>query len=113
MEEFRELLLAKVTEYFGTIEELEDVTPPLMLIDFSIEKFKARRNYPDSFTEPKIISDLHKNISVIAMAVVDLYMKTGANGETSHQEKNIHRVYENAYISESIFSDVLPFVKFY
>lgn len=113
MEEFRASLLEKVTEYFGTIEELEDVTAPTMLIDFSIEKFKARRNYPSNFTDAKIVSDLNKNISVIAMAVVDLYMKTGANGETQHQEKNITRVYENAYISESIFSDVVPFVKFY
>lgn len=113
MEEFYAKLLVKVTEYFQSIEELEGVTPPTMLLDFAIEKYKQKRNYPSTFNDAKIVNDLNSNLSTIAMAVVDLFMKTGAEGETEHQEKNIARVYENAYISNSIFADVLPYVKFF
>lgn len=113
MEEFLAKLMAKATEYLHSIEELEDVTPPSMLLDFSIEKYKQKRNYPNSFSDERILKDLNSNLTTIAMAVVDLYMKIGAEGETEHQEKNITRVYENAYISASIFNDVLPFAKFY
>lgn len=49
----------------------------------------------------------------IAMAVVDLKAKEGAEGETSHSENSISRSYENAYVSSSIFNDVLPYVHFY
>lgn len=106
-------IMAKTIEYFRNIEELETEQPPVMLVDFVLEKYKDLRNYPSSYTEEKIEADIRKHSATIAMGVVDVYMKIGAEGETSHQEKNISRVYENAYISSSIFADVLPFVKIF
>ncbi len=106
-----EKVKAKATEYLSDIEELQGVTPSAMIVDFAIEKYVSARNYPSYFSETRIKDDISKNLATIAMAVVDLYMKIGAEGEVSHQEKNISRVYENAYISASIFADVLPFVK--
>ena len=46
----------------------------------------------------------------MAMAVVDIFVKSGAEGQTSHSENGVNRVYENAYISESVFKDVFPYV---
>lgn len=98
------------TEYFMDIPELNGKVPSKLLIDFAIEKYKQLRNYPESYSDEQIKKDLEKNKTTIAMAVVDLYIKTGAFGETSHSENSTTRSYENAYISSSIYKDVLPFV---
>lgn len=109
--DIREELSSRATEYFNGIEELKGQIPSALLVDFVIEKFKQHRNYPDSFTADKVQADMETHISTMAMAVVDLYMKKGAEGEKQHNENNVNHVYENAYISSSVFSDVLPFVK--
>lgn len=100
----------KVTEYFNDIPELKGQEPSKLLIDFVIEKYKQQRNFPSNFTENQIEDDIQRHISTIAMAVVDLKVKEGAEGESSHSENSISRSYENAYISSSIFNDVLPYV---
>ena len=102
----------KVTEYFNDIPELKGQEPSKLLIDFVIEKYKQQRNFPSNFTENQIEDDIQRHISTIAMAVVDLKMKEGAEGESSHSENSTSRSYENAYISSSIFNDVLPYVHF-
>ena len=102
----------KVTEYFNDIPDLKGQEPSKLLIDFVIEKYKQQRNFPSNFTENQIEDDIQRHISTIAMAVVDLKMKEGAEGESSHSENSISRSYENAYISSSIFNDVLPYVHF-
>lgn len=105
-----EKVKAKATEYFEEQPELAGESPSTLLVDFVIEKYKDLRNYPYSFSDEKIEKDIEKHISTISMAVVDLKMKEGAEGETSHSENSTSRTYENAYISSSIFKDVLPYV---
>ena len=105
-----EELKQKATDYFNTIPELEGQVPSELLIDFVIEKYKEHRSYPSSFTDEKIENDMRNHMSTMAMAVVDIFVKSGAEGETSHSENGINRIYENAYISESIFKDVFPYV---
>lgn len=100
---------AKATTYLSDVDDMADVTPSTMVIDFCIEKFCEKRNYPSTYTNEKKESDIRKHINTIAMAVVDIYMKSGAEGEVSHDENGIRRTYENAYISDSLFSDVLSF----
>ena len=106
-----EQLTQKATEYFNAIPELEGQTPSPLLIDFVIEKYCQHRNFPNSFANEKIENDMRNHLSTMAMAVVDIFMKSGAEGETSHSENGINRAYENAYISNSVFNDVLPYVK--
>lgn len=53
---------------------------------------------------------MEDHLSTLAMAVVDLKAKEGAEGETSHGENSTTRSYESAYISLSVFSDILPYV---
>ena len=105
-----EKVKAKATAYFEEQQELAGESPSTLLVDFVIEKYKDLRNYPYSFSDEKIEKDIEKHISTISMAVVDLKMKEGAEGETSHSENSTSRTYENAYISSSIFKDVLPYV---
>lgn len=108
---FREELTQLATEYFESIDELKGEVPPKMLVDFVLEKYKQHRNYPTTFTDEMIEQDMREHKSTMAMAVVDIFVKSGAEGETSHSDSGISRHYENAYISKSIFNDVLPFVK--
>lgn len=111
MEELRDKLTKKAIEYFTGIDELDGKSPSPMLIDFVIEKYSQHRNFPKSFNEKKKIEDMEEHLSTMALAVVDLYLKIGAEGQTSHSENNVSRSYENAYLSSSIFNDILPFVK--
>lgn len=106
-----ESIKKKATEYFESIPELKGEEPSTLLIDFVIEKYKQQRNFPKHFTEEQIEDDLNAHLSTIAMAVVDLKAKEGAEGETSHGENSTSRSYENAYISLSIFNDILPYVQ--
>lgn len=106
-------LTNKVTEYMDSIDELKGQIPSVMLIDFVVEKYKQHRNFPYAMTDDVIEQDLYNHMSTIAMAVVDLYSKLGAEGEISHTENGVTRQYENAYVSTSIFNDVLPYVNIF
>lgn len=54
--------------------------------------------------EPQYLSTQLK----IAM---ELYSKSGAEGQTSHSENGISRSYETADISPSLLSNITPFVR--
>lgn len=107
----REDLTNLATEYLKGYDDSEDVTLPPMLVDFVIERYKQHRNFPDTFTDEKIEQDIKNHESTIAMAIVDIYLKAGAEGEVSHSENGVARTYQNAYISNQVFADVLPYVK--
>lgn len=107
---FKDDLTKKVSEYMDSIDDFKGQIPSVMLIDFVVEKFMQHRNYPLSFKDEDIENDLYSHLSTIAMAVVDMYSKLGAEGEKSHTENGVTRQYETAYISASIFIDVLPYV---
>lgn len=110
---FRDNLITKVEEYINFIPDMQDEKVNPMLVDFVIEKFKQRRNYPSTFTDEIIENDLSEHLSTMAMAIVDMLNKLGAEGEQSHTENSVTRQYESAYISTSIFCDVLPYVNIY
>lgn len=42
---------------------------------------------------------------------IDLYNKTGAEGQTGHTENSISRTWESSWISESLLQEVTPVVK--
>mgnify|MGYP006913128912 CR=1 FL=1 len=83
-----EKVKAKAIAYFEEQSDISGEAPSILLVDFVIEKYKDLRNYPSSFSDEKIEKDIEKHISTIAMAVVDLKMKEGAEGETSHSENS-------------------------
>lgn len=109
MDEIIETIKDKVTGYFADIPEMEGEVVSKLLVEFVIEQYKHIRRFPSTFTDEQIQNDILNNTSIIAMAVVDLKAKEGAEGETSHSENSTSRSYENAYISSSIFKGVLPY----
>lgn len=100
----------KATEYLQEDEQLVDALPPILVAEFVCEQYKLHRNFPKTFTSDEIEADMRKHMSTLAMCVVDVFSHYGAEGETEHREKNITRVYENAYISKSLFGSIPPFV---
>ena len=106
-------LLEDAQKYFEYDDELNGEKIPELIVDFVIEKFIQHRNYPRHFTSEDIEKDLETHRSTLVMAIIDVFAKYGAEGETSHSEKNISRAYESAYVSGSLFKDVLPFVRIF
>lgn len=100
---FEFIVASKAKLYLG--EE-----PTALAVNFSIEKFSQIRNYPKTYTDEKILEDMTKHISTIAMAVVDLESKVGSEGEISNSDNGISVQFENAFISSSVFASVIPFV---
>ena len=84
--------------------------PSALAVSFAIEKFRQTKNYTHNHTESFILQDMNNNIATIAMAVVDLFLKVGAENETSHSDSGTIRTYENAFVSLSLYSDIVPYV---
>lgn len=108
--DIKEELKTKAIEYLEDIEELDNKVPRL-LVDFVIEKYTEHRNYPKHFTDEMIEKDMTEHLSIMAMAVVDILFKVGTEGQKSHSENGVTMIYENAYISLSIFENVSSFVR--
>ena len=100
-----ETVTTNATEYLG-------YAPKTLTVNLAIEKFKDIRNYPSSYTEAMIETDMTNNISKITMAVVELDAKEGGEGENAHSENGISRTYGNygmpeAYKSVAQFATVI------
>ena len=61
----------------------------------SANEIKRDRNYPDTYSEEKIISDLRNYYSNIHDLALYDYNQIGAEGETSHSENSISRTWKN------------------
>lgn len=72
-------------------------------------KFAGRkvlnRAYPfrEDITE---VPERYKDVQV--RAAVELFSKMGAEGQTSHSENSISRVWESADISNSVLAEIIP-----
>lgn len=58
-------------------------------------------NWPDEI-EPQYL-DLQFRIAM------DLYNKSGAEGETGHSENGVSRQYESSWISQQLLNEVVPY----
>ena len=57
----------------------------------------------ETYLEPRYNDLLYR-------VAVDLYNKTGAEGERVHTENGVSRTYESSWISEQLLSEVVPLV---
>lgn len=96
-------LITSATEYLG-------YAPKQLSVDLSIELFADRRNYPPSYTDTIIDADMTKNLSKIAMAVVEIDSKIGIEGQTGMSENGINRTYGNLTIPK-VYADVLQIAR--
>lgn len=98
MEKFTAKIKSMVTEYGVNASEL--------VVTLAIEAFTDLRNYPDSWTEEKVLADMEKNKAKIAMAAIELDSKDGAENQLSHSENGISRAYSEKIMA---YKDVIGF----
>lgn len=106
-----EEILANAKEYLSFDDQLSGSDVPPLIAAFAIEEFCERRCYPEHFSDETIEKDLRKNINLLSMMVVDIFAHYGAEGESTHTEKNITRTYESSYISPTLLNRIIPYVK--
>lgn len=78
------------------------------LIKQATEDVKARRNYPDSYTEEMITEDLKKFEGVIVNLVVYDHSQAGEEFMASFGENGVSRTWKDR---DGLFVGVFPFVK--
>lgn len=86
MEEF-------IAEIQGLITEYGYVDVSNLCITLAIEKFRDIRNYPSSYDNDRIIADMKRNKSKIAMAAIEIDSKVGAENQLSDSENGHSRTY--------------------
>lgn len=104
----REKALEYVKETGETIIEF-----PLSIVEFVIENISNNCHFPSHFTEKNIVSDLSKGKVTLAMACVEVYSKSGAEGQKSHNENSILRTYDTSWISPKFYSAFPNYVKIF
>lgn len=110
IQELTEYVSLKAKEY---LEETDDTIEkfPTSIVDFVIEHISNSCNFPSHFTEKNIVSDLSKGKNSLAMACIDVYSKTGIEGQTASTENGVSRTYDSAWISPKIYSAFPNYVK--
>ena len=78
------------------------------LIKQATEDVKARRNYPNSYTDEMIAEDLKKFESVIVNLTVYDHSQAGEAFMASYGENGVSRTWKDR---DSLFIGVFPFVK--
>lgn len=102
MAELTEYVRQKAKEYVvETGEEMESF--PLSIVDFVIEHVSRGCRFPSYFDEKNIVSDLSKGKNNLAMACAEVYARAGAEGQTSHTENGITRMYDGSWISPRFY----------
>lgn len=103
MFELTEYVREKAKDYvIETGEEMENF--PLSIVDFVIEHVSQNCHFPSHFSEKNIVSDLSKGKNSLAMACVEVYARSGAEGQNSHTENGVSRTYDGAWISSKTIS---------
>lgn len=59
--------------------------------------------------EKAIYMDEHQDL--LYRVALDLYNKSGAEGEMSHSENGISRTYESSWVSEQLLREIVPKAK--
>jgi FtsZ-interacting cell division protein YlmF len=78
------------------------------LIKQATEDVKAKRNYPDSYTDEMIAEDLKKHQSVIVNLAVYDHSQAGEAFMSSYTENGVSRNWKER---EDLFVGVYPFVR--
>lgn len=84
---------------------------PISIVDFVIEYAMEQCHFPGSFTEEQKAKVLGESKNTLAMACNEVYAKVGAEGQKSHSENDIGRVYDSAWISPKLLSGLPNYVK--
>lgn len=64
-----------------------------------------RRRFPFKPQETEVPEEFR---ALQVRVAVEIYAKQGAEGQTGHNENGISRTYENADVSDSLLSEIIP-----
>lgn len=98
MDEFTDSIKSMATKYGADVSALS--------VGLAIEAFRDVRNYPASYDEEAVLSDMNANINKIAMAAVEIDSKDGQENQVSHSEYGITRTYSAGIMA---YRDVVGF----
>ena len=104
-----EELMSEVIEELKIELELEDESDIKILalkVKNAIREVRASFNFKQYHSEEFILDEMYKHIYNIKRLATYDYEKIGAEGESSHSEKNIARVYENR---NRCFTGIVPY----
>lgn len=102
-------LINDLTEYIGDDEMSENVIA--LSVKRAMRSFKNKRNYPSSYSEDKINTDMEKCYDCIFDLALYFLVKQGAEFQGSHSESSVNRSWESEseiYVNHSVF----PFAGF-
>ena len=67
------------------------------------------RRFPFGYSEDQIVEPQYLDLQL--SIAIELVSKMGAEGETTHSENGVSRSFENAGVSESLLSQIVPMAK--
>ena len=88
--------------------EYGDADVSMLSVGLAIEAFRGARNYPPSYDDSRILSDMEANVNKIAMAAVEIESKNGVEGQVAHSENGISRTYYSGIMA---YRDVIGFAR--
>lgn len=96
--------LAYVTETGETM-----TTFPQSMVDFVVEYATNMCHFPASYTEAQKAEILNAATTSLAMACVEVYSKIAGEGQLSHSENGVARVYDASWISPKLINGLPNF----
>ena len=95
--------------YFQKMDEEFDKKSITMLIESSIDEYKMRRAYPESYTDEMIERDVTRYFGlrksyIAAQVIPELYGRMGGEGLAMLTDAGTTRMWKNS----TLFNDVLP-----
>lgn len=110
MEELLEMINTKATQYWNETDDSEPIEKfPSSIIDIVVESYINYINFPKSFDEEQIVSELSGYKNKIASECVTVYSKAGAEGELTHTENGITRQYDSSWLSKGAYDGVATY----
>lgn len=103
-----EQLIEDLTNY---LEDDVETARVILSVNRAIRSFKKKRNYPSSYSDEKINSDMEKCYDCIFDLALFFLVKQGAEFQGSHSESSVNRNWNSEadiYVNHGVF----PFIGF-
>ena len=103
-----EQLIEDLTNY---LEDDVETARVILSVNRAIRSFKKKRNYPSSYSDEKINSDMEKCYDCIFDLALFFLVKQGAEFQESHSESSVNRNWTSEteiYVNHGVF----PFIGF-
>lgn len=103
-----EQLIEDLTNY---LEDDVETAMVILSVNRAIRSFKKKRNYPSSYSDEKINSDMENCYDCIFDLALFFLVKQGAEFQGSHSESSVNRSWNSEteiYVNHGVF----PFIGF-